>query len=128
MIFNRSGSSDVEYFLFYSENVASVETEGEERARAFITYLGSEAFRFYFKCSTKLWKLTEEATNYDFVEQVFDERLRRKQTIWDVIESMVSMKMEKMKRFSPSLTELPRFMEKLGSQMSKSLCFHQELR
>lgn len=84
-MWDGSGPSDVEYFLFNFENVVSVETEGEKKGRPFMTYQRDGAFQYYFHRFSVLGILPEEAANYDFIKEVFKKRFGRRRDAQAVI-------------------------------------------
>lgn len=69
--------------------------------RAFITYLRGEAFQFYQRWITVLGELKKDTIDYNWVKQVFNERLERKWDAQVVIESALVDENGKNKAFFP---------------------------
>lgn len=93
VLFDGSASSDVDHFLFYFEDIAEVESAGEEKARAVIIDLRGEAFKFYFRRFTKQDQLMEEAKIYDAVRAIFRKKYERKRDASTGIENAVLLQM-----------------------------------
>lgn len=106
MLFDGLQVSDVDFLLYYFENVAIVETQGEEPARALIIYSRGEAFKFYFSKFTVRGVLRDEKKNYELIREALKERFGQKKDLHTSIESAVSTKMGKDKPTSPFIYEV----------------------
>lgn len=78
IIFVGPASSDVKYFLLYSENVAEINSDKETRAHFHISYLYGPACRFCSSLVTLRGELTDDLKNYDAVNWLSGRSLKKK--------------------------------------------------
>lgn len=96
VLFDKTSSKDIYYFLFCFEHVAETNSAEEERERLLIGYLGGRAFEFYFHQCLRNRKLIEEARSYEIVNTLSEKKFRlngthrrplRSHCCWSFIQS-----------------------------------------
>lgn len=92
LLFDGSGRTDVEYYIFYSENVAEVNTKGNQQKRAVIRYILGRAFQFYYHSFTIQGELTDEAKDYKLVKQNLKREFGTEKDLQVAIEVVILLK------------------------------------
>lgn len=85
---------DIDYFLFYFEDDVEQDAEGDEKARALITYIRGKALKFYFDKFASDGKLSEDCEDYEKVEVSLKEEFKPKGDVISVIEGALSLIIE----------------------------------
>lgn len=92
VVFDGSGRTNVDCFIFYFENVAEANTKGEQQPWEVIQYLRGRAFPFYYHTFTTQGELTDKAKDYELVKQALKPEFGMKKDLQVAIEAAISLK------------------------------------